>query len=132
MSVDGQIAVSKRIAATQDAPRIARDAAAHLLSMLGHGAERSDDVALIISELVTNAVVHGPAGCDVRLQMTGTMSLLRIEVSDEGIAPFEWPVDRKGIGHWGLGLVRTFSDRSGLLFRPWTVAWCELDLDGSR
>jgi anti-sigma regulatory factor (Ser/Thr protein kinase) len=135
MSDNGQIAVSERLAGTKDAPRIARDAAAHLLGRLGCGAERADDVALIISELVTNAVVHGPHGHDVMLGMTGTPHLIRIEVSDEGTAPFEWPGDRldghRGLG-LGLGLVRQFADRSGLIFRPWTVAWCELDLDGAR
>lgn len=131
MSGHGQIAVSERIAGTQDAPRIARDAAAHLLGRLGCGAERADDVALIISELVTNAVVHGPHGHDVMLGITGTPHLIRIEVSDEGTAPFEWPGDRLD-GHWGLGLVREFGDRSGLIFRPWTLAWCEVDLDRAR
>jgi anti-sigma regulatory factor (Ser/Thr protein kinase) len=131
MSADGQIAVSERIAGTPEAPRIARDAAAHLLDKLGCGGERADDVALIISELVTNAIVHGPHGRDVTLGMTGTRHLIRIEVSDEGAGPFEWPGDRSD-GHWGLGLVREFADRSGLIFRPWTVAWCELDLDRAR
>jgi anti-sigma regulatory factor (Ser/Thr protein kinase) len=131
MSDDGQLAVSERIAGTKDAPRIARDAAAHLLVRLGSGAERADDVALIISELVTNAVVHGPHGHDVILGMTGTPHLIRIEVSDEGTAPFEWSGDGLD-GHRGLGLVREFADRSGLIFRPWTVAWCEFDLDGAR
>ena len=131
MSGNGQIAVSERLAGTQDAPRIARDAAAQLLGRLGSGAERADDVALIISELVTNAVVHGPGGCDVTLRMTGTTHLIRIEVGDEGTAPFEWPGDLLD-GHRGLGLVREFADRSGLMFRPWTVAWCELDLDRAR
>jgi anti-sigma regulatory factor (Ser/Thr protein kinase) len=131
MSDPGQIAVSERISASADAPRIARDAAAHLLGRLKNGAERAEDVALIVSELVTNAVVHGPSGGDVKLRMTGTETLIRIEVSDEGTAPFEWPGDPSA-SHWGLGLVRTFSERSGLMFRPWTVAWCELDLDGAR
>jgi len=131
MSDNGHIAVSERMAGTVDAPRIARDAAAHLLGRLGCGDERADDVALIISELVTNAVVHGPDGRDVTLRMTGTAHLIRIEVSDEGTAPFHWPGDRLD-GHHGLGLVRAFADRSGLMFRPWTVAWCELDLDGAR
>jgi anti-sigma regulatory factor (Ser/Thr protein kinase) len=131
MSGNGQIAVSERIAGTEDAPRIARDAAAQLLGRLGCGEQRADDVALIISELVTNAVVHGPHGRDVMVRMTGTEHLIRIEVSDEGTAAFEWPGDRLD-GHWGLGLVREFADRSGLIFRPWTVAWCELDLGGAR
>ena len=131
MSDNGQIAVSERIAGTEDAPRIARHAAAHLLGRLGSGAERADDVALIISELVTNAVVHGPNGCDVMLRMTGTTQLIRIEVSDEGTAPFQWPGGPLE-SHRGLGLVREFADRSGVMFRPWTVAWCELDLAAAR
>jgi hypothetical protein len=31
-------------------------------------------------------------------------------------------------GHWGLALVQQLCDRSGIDWRPSTVAWCEIDL----
>jgi anti-sigma regulatory factor (Ser/Thr protein kinase) len=93
---------------------------------LGNGEERSDDLALAVSELVTNAVVHGPAG-DLTLRISCTATTIRVEVSDSGTEPFEWP-EQPGDGHWGLGLVSMFCERVGVVRRPSTVVWCELDL----
>jgi anti-sigma regulatory factor (Ser/Thr protein kinase) len=45
-------------------------------------ADRSDDVALCVSELVTNAVVHGAGPVTVRLSRRP--AVLMCEVSDEG------------------------------------------------
>jgi anti-sigma regulatory factor (Ser/Thr protein kinase) len=101
-----------------------------MLSRLGGCDERAEDVALIVSELVTNAVVHAPDG-DLELRLHGSPTLLRIEVSDSGTAPFAWPPDTTD-GHWGLNLVTIFSDRVGVVRDPSTCVWCELDLDGAR
>lgn len=117
-----------RLPATVDAPSAGREAASKLLGQLGAGQGRADDLALVVSELVTNAVLHGP-GPEIELRLEGTWATIRIEVSDEGVEPFEWPVVMDG--HRGLGFVRIFSERSGVIRRPWTVVWCELDLNGS-
>jgi anti-sigma regulatory factor (Ser/Thr protein kinase) len=121
-----QVGVTRRIAADSDAPRAARYTAVELLGQLGCGHERANDLALVVSELVTNAVVHGP-GAEVELRLTGTPSIVRVEVSDGGTKSFDWP-DAPGAGHWGLGLVELFSDRAGIIRDPSTVVWCELDL----
>ena len=126
MSADRPIAVVRRIAADSDAPRIARDAAADVLQRLHCGDERAEDLALVVSELVTNAVVHGP-DVDVELSLTGTPAMVRVEVRDAGTTKFDWP-EQPGNGHWGLGLVGIFSDRFGITRQPSTVVWCELDL----
>lgn len=130
MSADGPIAVVRRIAPDADAPRIAREAAADVLRRLRNGYERADDLLLIVSELVTNAVVHGPDS-ELELTLTGTPTLVRVEVRDAGTTNFDWP-EHPGNGHWGLGLVGIFGDRSGVTRTPTTVVWCELDLDGAR
>jgi anti-sigma regulatory factor (Ser/Thr protein kinase) len=119
-------AVTRRLVANVDAPRLARAAAAEMVGRCGRLATgRADDLALVVSELVTNAVVHGP-DADVELRMTSTTSMIRVEVSDAGTQPFDWPAVDAG-GHHGLDLVGKFSDRSGSSHDPTTVAWCELD-----
>jgi anti-sigma regulatory factor (Ser/Thr protein kinase) len=97
-----------------------------MLDELGAGDHRSEDLAIVVSELVTNAVVHGPAG-DLELRLLATPSTIRVEVRDAGTRPFLWP-DISLHTQRGLGLVRTFSDRSGVTQQPSTVVWCELDL----
>ena len=126
MSAHGQVAVVRRITSDSDAPRIARAAAADVLRQLRCGQERADDLALVVSELVANAVVHGP-DADLHLALTGSPAMVRVEVRDAGTTTFAWP-ELPGNGHWGLGLVEIFSDRSGVTRQPSTVVWCELDL----
>lgn len=74
-----------------------------------------EDIRLIVSELVTNAVKHGPDGLvKVRLRRDGNM--IRGEVEDEGTTPFglrRGP--RRGpAGGLGLHLVEMLSDRWGV------------------
>ena len=90
------------------------------------GRARSDDLALIVSELVTNAIVHGP-GEELEVRLTGSREMIRVEVSDDGIEPFLWP-GADYDGHRGLALVRKFSERCGVEHAPSTLVWCELDL----
>jgi anti-sigma regulatory factor (Ser/Thr protein kinase) len=97
-----------------------------MLRRLRCGSERSDDLALVVSELVTNAVVHGP-DADVELTLTGTPAMVRVEVRDAGTTTFDWP-EQPGDVHRGLALVGIFSDRCGVTRTPSTVVWCELDL----
>jgi anti-sigma regulatory factor (Ser/Thr protein kinase) len=126
MSELAPIAVDRRLPCTTDAPRAARVAAADVLTEIGGGDGRSDDVALIVSELVSNAVLHGP-DAEVGLSLLATPSMLRIEVHDEGTIAFELP-DGKGAPHRGLALATKFSDRIGVMQFPSTVVWCEVDL----
>ena len=59
--------------------------------------------ALMVSELVTNAVVHGTGTISLRIDLEG--DALRIEVSDEGnvaLAPSPTPGAHGG---WGLRIV---------------------------
>jgi anti-sigma regulatory factor (Ser/Thr protein kinase) len=130
MSVIEPLAAAHLIPTDADAPRAARDAAALMLSRLGCGNDRAEDLALVVSELVTNAVVHGPRG-DLEFRLHGTPAMIRVEVSDAGTTTFAWPPDTAA-GHWGLNLVSSFSDRSGVVRQPQTCVWCELDLDGYR
>jgi anti-sigma regulatory factor (Ser/Thr protein kinase) len=77
-----------------------------------------DSARLVVSELVTNSVLHceAPAGAVVvvRVQLTGTM--VRLEVGDPGcggvIAP-RAPDPERG-GGLGLNIVQTLSERWGV------------------
>ncbi len=74
-----------------------------------------EDVRLIVSELVTNAVKHGPYGkVKVRLRREG--NTIRGEVEDQGTRPFglRRSVRPGPIGGLGLRLVDRLSDRWGV------------------
>jgi anti-sigma regulatory factor (Ser/Thr protein kinase) len=120
----------RRVNTDDDAPREARDAAGKLVDHLGACARhRRGDLELVVSEMVSNAVLHGPAG-EVEFKIVGTREKIRVEVSDHGCDPFTRPEGFSPGGHWGLGLVEEFSDRFGIERKPWTCVWCELDLKG--
>jgi anti-sigma regulatory factor (Ser/Thr protein kinase) len=85
---------------------------------------RHDDAVLIISELVTNALLHG-GGVPV-LRLAGTSWRLRVEVSDQ--SP-ELPAirDAGSDGGWGLRLLDEVSLGWGVVPRDnGKVVWCEL------
>jgi anti-sigma regulatory factor (Ser/Thr protein kinase) len=105
---------------------MARDLAAELLTGLNGAGGRADDLALAVSELVTNAVVHGPSA-ELEIRLHSYDSIIRLEVSDEGTAAFDWPSDDTE-RHRGLPLVKAFSERCGIMRDPSTLVWCEFDL----
>jgi anti-sigma regulatory factor (Ser/Thr protein kinase) len=75
--------------------------------------DRRDDVALMVSELVTNALQHGTGTISLRIDTENLA--IRVEVSDEGnvaIAPTPNPGAHGG---WGLRIVERLSDDWGAL-----------------
>lgn len=94
----------------------------------GFGAARLDDVLLCVSELATNALVHGVPpgrGYQVRLLLREEGRALRIEVHDSGDGE---PGVREPEGESGRGLllVAALADRWGVGERePGKVVWCE-------
>lgn len=89
---------------------------------------RADDITLCVSELATNALVHGvPPGRGYLLRMwlyeQGTF--LRVEVHDSGDGK---PCVREPDGESGRGLllVAALADGWGVVPRePGKVVWCE-------
>lgn len=112
------------------APRTARQL---LVEALGSGREavwggeqRTDDAALVLSELVTNAIRHGSAPLHLRLEVAGR--LLRMEVTDG--EPTRVPVARGAAlddtGGRGIALVTALVDRWGWARRAdGKVVWAE-------
>jgi DNA-binding response OmpR family regulator len=83
----------------------------------GDGGDLTDTVTLLVSELVTNAVVH--AGSDVEVMVRLTATAARIEVTDtsvESIAPRDAAADEDS-GR-GLALVETLAERWGVRPAP--------------
>lgn len=83
-------------------------ARAKALAVVGEHHPLKDDVLLIVSELVTNAVVHagrGPAGAKVRLRLAATRDLLIVEVYDRGsLLDVPRITEAPGAGEGGRGL----------------------------
>jgi len=99
----------------------------------GYLRERGEDdgevAVLLVSELVTNAILYGRAPLELRAHTEG--SALRVEVRDqEPTSPpvLRYDVELTEVGGRGLQLVDTLADRWG-----WSeedqgkVVWFELD-----
>jgi len=89
---------------------------------------------LAVSELVTNAIVHGRGEVEVRL--TDLEGCVRLEVGDEGAVGTPRPTLRSdgrgaGEGGWGLRLVQGLSDTWGTHRDGGrTQVWMERRTDG--
>jgi anti-sigma regulatory factor (Ser/Thr protein kinase) len=113
-----------------DAPRQARSALAEWY----HDSVADEELMagkFVVSELVTNAVVHGEG----RIHLVGDLDedRLRVEVRDEG-SGFERAASGTGFcelhGH-GLTIVEALSSRWGIR-ESTTHVWAEIDLAGIR
>jgi anti-sigma regulatory factor (Ser/Thr protein kinase) len=90
--------------------------------------QRCEDIVLVVSELVTNAVVHGESARQLRLRKTPSRVI--VEVFDNGRRmPHPRVADLDAESGRGLHLVAKIADRWGA--RPvhgGKVVWCEFDL----
>jgi two-component sensor histidine kinase len=95
-----------------------------------------DDILLLVSELVTNAVRHGDVGPDrsVRVELKRLPQHVRVEVLHPGRG-FEHeavPPHSGTASGWGLVLVDRIADRWGIASRPGaTCVWFELRSAGT-
>jgi serine/threonine-protein kinase RsbW len=89
-----------------------------------------DDVLLLVTELVTNAVRHSTAGSDglVRVELRAGPDTLWVAVSDEGAGfTADAPVEPNEAGGWGLALVDRIADRWAVApIGSGTCAWFEI------
>ncbi|TMR93878.1 ATP-binding protein [Nonomuraea basaltis] len=102
-----------------EARRIARGVLAEC-GYRGH----HEDVLLIVSELVTNALMHGDG--PPALRMTGGPDRVRVEVGDAGpdLPELREPGPVSG---WGLHVIRLLSTGWGVADRDGgKVVWCEV------
>jgi anti-sigma regulatory factor (Ser/Thr protein kinase) len=134
---DPRGSISLRIRGGMDAPGRARRS---VLSQLGsHIAQTTaSDVALVVSELVTNSVLHanvGPRGT-LTVELTRLDGRLRISVIDPGsrLEPRILPPDHDRVGGMGLFIVNELSEAWGVARDgiEGTRVWCDIPLDRSR
>ena len=77
------------------------------------GAEQREDAVLMVSELVTNAVVHGVGAISLRIDVEA--DAVRIEVADDGNVALAPSPEPGAHGGWGLRIVEQLSDDWGVL-----------------
>jgi|SRR5438445_4103190 len=92
-----------------------------------------EDVALLVSELVTNSYRYGGLRRDdtISLAVSRSAKTVRVEISDPGRGTTV-PAPRRPTaeGGWGLEIVRRTADRWGARKEVGeTVVWFELDLN---
>ena len=102
------------------APMAGRRAVDAVAELLGGS---YDDVRLLVSELVTNAVRHAQVGPEDSLKLVLSISpeRVRVEVSDSGQGFRYQPrsIDDQRPSGWGLVLVAALSDRWGAAGSIW-------------
>jgi anti-sigma regulatory factor (Ser/Thr protein kinase) len=128
---DPQQSISLRISGGADAPLSARRS---VLSQMGAQLSETNaaDLALIISELVTNSVLHARVGPEetVSVECTRLPDRLRITVTDPGARsePHLRAADPRLGGGYGLRIVAELALAWGVVHDAVgaTSVWCEL------
>lgn len=113
-------------------PAAAQEARA-AVGALGGRAEPAvlDDVRLLLSEIVTNAVRHSgsPEGTKIGLAVSTANGAVRAEVTDHGrgFAPTPRAAPWSDAGGWGLHLVDSLATRWGVDRGAPVRVWFEID-----
>ena len=121
--------LTRSFTADREAPGRARLALRGLSGHVDH--EISDDVRLLVSELVTNSLRHtGTSG--IRLEVWGSDEVVRVEVVDDGVG-FDLPSNPQPeqVSGWGLFMVDRLTDRWGVDTAGETRVWFEFDRLGA-
>lgn len=124
--MDSRIRALYKIDPRPEGPAVARRIIAEELSERVPGPVL-DDVKLMVSELVTNGIVHGATPDDepVMLDLCVNGAVL-CRVLDHGHGGFAAHAHRDGPGGWGLQVVEQLADRWGMQCTPQrTEVWFE-------
>jgi anti-sigma regulatory factor (Ser/Thr protein kinase) len=85
--------------------------------------QQRKDVALMVSELVTNAIVHGVGTISLRIDVKA--DAVRVEVADDGNVALAPSPEPGAHGGWGLRIVEQLADDWGVLEGS-TKVWFQL------
>src|SRR5436305_11175255 len=77
------------------------------------GFQQRHDAALMVSELLTNAVLHGVGAISLRIDVDA--DAVRVEVADEGNVALAPSPELGAHGGWGLRIVEQLADDWGVL-----------------
>jgi anti-sigma regulatory factor (Ser/Thr protein kinase) len=116
------------------APRAARAFVAETLTAWNVQADEVEAARLVVSELVTNAVLHAPESPTISVGLRLTDRAVRVLVTDGGLdEPEHRAQPDPGTAEAGRGvwLVDAFADRWGTETdgREGKTVWCELRAD---
>jgi anti-sigma regulatory factor (Ser/Thr protein kinase) len=111
---------------TGTSPALARAYCDGVLGSSGRE-ERSQDARLVVSELVTNAIMH--AGTEIELNVVVRSDAIRIEVTDLGGGIPRSDEPDEGTSGRGLPIVEALSCGWGVVqLGAGKTVWCELTL----
>jgi anti-sigma regulatory factor (Ser/Thr protein kinase) len=113
----------------RDAPAVARAAIDRLCERAGLTGARCHTLRLLVSEVVTNAVLHSdaPASIPILLDAGADSDRVRVAVADGGRC-FTPSDAARAHGGWGLRLVGKEALRWGVDDLGGTVVWFELGI----
>lgn len=125
--------VSVEIPAEAEAVAIARDLVGDATLGAAAPQQRIDDLRLLTSEIVTNALRHAGlgAGDTIGLAVEVSGRRVRVEVADRGPGFDPKAVQRptaEKVGGWGLQLVKQLADSWGVIRNDRNFVWFELKL----
>lgn len=136
MSVDSSIegtngAAELRIelARNPEAPLMARAAVREFCQRHGIDGDAQANILLLVSEIVTNAVLHsaGDMSSTIRLSAQVAQEMIRIDVNDHGVGFTPKVRDPAQVGRgYGLFLVERIAGRWGITDKGGTTVWFEL------
>jgi serine/threonine-protein kinase RsbW len=125
--------VSLEVPAEAEAAAIAREVVARALVEVPVPEDRIEDLRLLTSEIVTNAVRHAGLAQEDTIGVAVDVSerRVRVEVVDDGpgFDPSDLPEPSpERVGGWGLRLVKQLSDRWGVIRNEPNLVWFEVSL----
>lgn len=113
----------------EQAPGIARAGITGLCEQTGLIGERCHTLLLLVSEIVTNAVLHSkaPPATPIRFSADIDQDRVHVEVHDGG-PDFAPPAGPRQRGGWGLHLLDQEARNWGVRHDDGTLVWFELAL----
>jgi anti-sigma regulatory factor (Ser/Thr protein kinase) len=125
--------VSLEIPVEAEAVAMARDAVVRVVAEATSAEQRMDDLRLLTSEIVTNALRHAGLrhGDTIGVAVEVSPRRVRVEVADHGPGfdptALHDPAPEK-VGGWGLVLVKRLADSWGVIRNEPNFVWFELSI----
>ncbi len=116
--------ITLKVEPDAQAPSLSRSRLSELRDDLG---PRYSDVALVLSELVTNSVRHGGDTDNISVGVETSERSIRVEVTDHGPC---FTKEEPRNGGMGLDIVDQIADRWGVNSNGGCTVWVEISKEG--